>query len=276
MSSEQLNEVIKIAKAGDISKAKKIVFSIIKSDPKNEKAWLFFAKLTKDKSLKIKIYNKCLKYNPDSKTAKEYLNKHDLQRPKNKISISKLSIGFVGFFVICLFCGPLFFYYFNSFAPTINNVIPTEKIIESTSTSLLPIVSLPTSTHTPLPTITWTLTASPTQSPIPQPTATTKPSNTQPPASPTITLKNLSSPIERGDDASMTIETKPGISCSISYYAPLGNESTAKGLESKTSDSNGICSWTWRISGNTTPGTGTIYITVSGTNSQSFSIVVLD
>ena len=47
----------------------------------------------------------------------------------------------------------------------------------------------------------------------------------------------------------------------ITFHYKSG-PSKAKGLDPKTSDGNGNCSWTWKVGTNTTPGDWKITITV--------------
>lgn len=56
-----------------------------------------------------------------------------------------------------------------------------------------------------------------------------------------------------GSTATVTLNRKPNTEYSITVYYASG-KSSASGLENKVSDENGAVSWTWRISGRTTPG----------------------
>jgi hypothetical protein len=67
-----------------------------------------------------------------------------------------------------------------------------------------------------------------------------------------------------GQNASVTVQTTPGVNCSIDYVTPLGTDSVAQGLVAKTADGNGLVSWTWLIGGNTRPGTGAVTVTCNG------------
>jgi LysM repeat protein len=76
-----------------------------------------------------------------------------------------------------------------------------------------------------------------------------------------------------GGNASVTIETSPGVTCTLDYVTPHGTVSIAQGLGTKMADANGECSWIWKIGTNTLPGIGTLTITANGVT-QSFDIVV--
>lgn len=56
-----------------------------------------------------------------------------------------------------------------------------------------------------------------------------------------------------GSTATVTLNRKPNTEYSIAVYYASG-KSSASGLVNKISDENGTVSWTWRISGRTTPG----------------------
>jgi hypothetical protein len=79
-----------------------------------------------------------------------------------------------------------------------------------------------------------------------------------------IKLIHYSSPIQKGSDAEVTINTEPNVECKIIVYLPSGNLSDANGLEPKNSDRNGNCAWSWHVSSNIDPGDGKIVIDVQG------------
>jgi hypothetical protein len=111
----------------------------------------------------------------------------------------------------------------------------------------------------------------------PPPPFTAAPSNTQAPqttfTASGFTLTQLTSPVGTGGTASATIQTGAGAACSIGFVTPSGSQSTAQGLAPETANGNGVCAWTWKISSNTKPGTGTVTITANGAT-QSFPIVI--
>ncbi len=79
----------------------------------------------------------------------------------------------------------------------------------------------------------------------------------------------------RNEDATIMIEGTPKTKYSIQVVYPSGAVSTAEGLGSKTADSSGKVSWTWRIGGRTNPGKGTATITGGNTSfNVAFEIVV--
>lgn len=61
--------------------------------------------------------------------------------------------------------------------------------------------------------------------------------------------------------ADATVRTIPNAECSITYTTPDGDEGQDAGLTPKTASGNGRVSWSWRISPDTTPGTGSVTIT---------------
>jgi hypothetical protein len=139
-----------------------------------------------------------------------------------------------------------------------------------TNTFMYADVFIPTATQTATPTATPTDTPTPTptappatSTPIPQPTA----QPTEPPA-PTsvpvlIILIGLTSPIERGFDATLAIQTNPGAFCDPSVFYDTV-ESTAAGLEAKPAPDNGSLTWTWLVGANTNGGTWTVSVECDG------------
>src|SRR3990172_8035631 len=68
-----------------------------------------------------------------------------------------------------------------------------------------------------------------------------------------IRIVSLTSPVSPGDDASITIQTAPNASCSITVIYKSG-PSRARGLFPQSADSRGRVAWTWRVGTRTTPG----------------------
>ena len=81
-----------------------------------------------------------------------------------------------------------------------------------------------------------------------------------------INVVSLTSPISRGSQASITINTAPNVLCTIAVYYKSG-KSTAQGLEPKNSDGNGNCTWSWKVGTRTTPGDWKIVLTAEGIGS---------
>lgn len=71
----------------------------------------------------------------------------------------------------------------------------------------------------------------------------------------------LTSPetVKRGKNATLEIKGTPNTLYSIKVKYSSGY-SSAKGLEDKVSDENGVCSWTWRVGAKTKPGSYNITI----------------
>jgi hypothetical protein len=94
---------------------------------------------------------------------------------------------------------------------------------------------------------------------------------------PPLHVVSLTSPIERGYRATLTVQTTPGAYCTIAvYYKTV--QSTAAGLEPKQADATGQVSWTWRVGNRTSPGTWSIRVTSTvgnQTTTQDIPIKVL-
>jgi hypothetical protein len=123
-------------------------------------------------------------------------------------------------------------------------------------------------------------TAAPTENPTEPPTvAQTAPPTepprqapTQPPAA-GVTITSISSPVSRNSNATVQAQTVAGASCTITYDTPAGNPSGASGLEAKTADSGGSVSWTWKIGGSTTLGTGSVTVRCAGASARADIVI---
>ena len=125
---------------------------------------------------------------------------------------------------------------------------------------------------TPSPTVTITYTPEPTAMSTHTPTNSILPTSTLPAAS-TFKILVLTSPVPAGGIANVQVQTVAGASCFLSYRTPSGTESQASGLGSTTAGANGVCSWAWKISPNTKPGTGSLTIMANDVT-EFFDIVI--
>ncbi len=78
-----------------------------------------------------------------------------------------------------------------------------------------------------------------------------------------LKLVSVTSPVGRNENATLTIIGKPNTTYQINVYYSTA-ASTAKGLESTTSDENGNVSWTWKVGGRTKAGEHKIVISGGG------------
>jgi len=92
-----------------------------------------------------------------------------------------------------------------------------------------------------------------------------------PPTPVTYTLKviSLTSPIDAGDYATIDVQGKAGKQYSITVYYKSG-PSTAEGLDSKTADSDGLVSWTWKVGIKTSAGSWKIVISGDGKTATTY------
>ncbi|MCH5300057.1 MAG: hypothetical protein J1E56_01970 [Ruminococcus sp.] len=107
--------------------------------------------------------------------------------------------------------------------------------------------------------------------------ATKKPTEkpTDPPTDPPRDLEVIyvSSPVSPGEYADITVQGEPNTDYSITVYYKSG-PSTAKGLYTKTSDSNGNVSWEWKVGTRTSSGTYRISISGGGQSiSTTFTVL---
>ena len=165
----------------------------------------------------------------------------------------------------------------TSTATVIPSVIPS-PIATTTPLSTTPATPslTPTATVipsvTPSPTVTITYTPEPTAMSTHTPTNSILPTSTLPAAS-TFKILVLTSPVPAGGIANVQVQTVAGASCFLSYRTPSGTESQASGLGSTTAGANGVCSWAWKISPNTKPGTGSLTIMANDVT-EFFDIVI--
>ncbi|MGV3467319.1 MAG: DNA/RNA non-specific endonuclease [Heyndrickxia sp.] len=93
------------------------------------------------------------------------------------------------------------------------------------------------------------------------PTTTKKSTSNSNSSSTTVSTSALT--VNPGEDANVSVKTKPNVQGTIEVDYSSG-ASHAAGLEPKTSDSNGTISWTWEVGTRTKPGTYNVIINVNG------------
>ncbi len=82
------------------------------------------------------------------------------------------------------------------------------------------------------------------------------------PTAPTIEVLSLTSPIDHGANATLSIKTAPGAACTITVYYKSG-ASEAAGLGPQNADGSGVATWRWKVGTRTTPGTWRIVVTAT-------------
>lgn len=90
-----------------------------------------------------------------------------------------------------------------------------------------------------------------------------------------VRLVSLTSPVSPGGDATVTVQTAPGVLCLITVRYKSG-PSKARGLVPKTADNRGIVTWTWQVGTGTTPGLWPIIVTCSAGGHQGSFEASLD
>ena len=83
-----------------------------------------------------------------------------------------------------------------------------------------------------------------------------------------VTLAFLTSPVSRGNAASITVKTVPGAACAITVTYKSG-PSRAQGLVPKTAEESGFVGWAWIVGTRTTPGMWPITVTCSAGGRQA-------
>lgn len=79
------------------------------------------------------------------------------------------------------------------------------------------------------------------------------------PSDGTLHLLSLTETVARGKEATVTVQGVPGRTYTITVYYP-SSVSTAKGLEPKAADTDGVVSWSWRVGSRTSEGSHRIEI----------------
>jgi len=77
-----------------------------------------------------------------------------------------------------------------------------------------------------------------------------------------IDIVDVTPSVYPGENATLQALTTPGASCDIEVHYKSGL-SEASGLYTKTADSDGYVSWTWKVGTNTTPGSWDIVVSAS-------------
>jgi len=89
-------------------------------------------------------------------------------------------------------------------------------------------------------------------------------SQTQP-SGQVLSLVSFTNPLQRNNDATITIKGKPGEDYDINVYYSSG-ASKAEGLENKPANPDGTVTWTWHVGGKTNP--GNYHIDIIGGNEK--------
>jgi hypothetical protein len=87
-------------------------------------------------------------------------------------------------------------------------------------------------------------------------------------------IASFTSPIGRGKDATITIQTQPNASCNFSYTLPNATTAAADATGQKTADGTGQVIWTFRVPSTSPIGDGSISITCAGQTTTSKLIVI--
>lgn len=115
----------------------------------------------------------------------------------------------------------------------------------------------------------------PDRQPLEEPSQKPSESPTESPAEQNeIQLQDITTPVSRGDKATVKIIGKPNTEYTISVIYSSG-ASKAKGLEPKVSDENGCVCWTWRVGASTSLGAKEIQIT-DGTETLTVDIEIVE
>jgi hypothetical protein len=68
-------------------------------------------------------------------------------------------------------------------------------------------------------------------------------------------VEEITSPVARGAEATLTIVTRPGVRCELRALVFGPSSMPSEGLEVKRADGDGVCSWSWKVPEDVVPGT---------------------
>lgn len=95
------------------------------------------------------------------------------------------------------------------------------------------------------------------------PATPTPPPTAEPAPTSGVTITQVSG--GRGRDfAAVTAKAPANTPCTIVYLTPAGTRSAAQGLQPRSTDADGVVSWSWVIGSSTRPGTGRVTVTCGG------------
>lgn len=81
-------------------------------------------------------------------------------------------------------------------------------------------------------------------------------------------IASITSPVAAGEAASVTVQAQPGAECSITVRLKSG-PSRAQGLEPQVAGDDGMVTWTWIVSPNTSPGEWPVEVQCNGLSVRS-------
>src|SRR5574337_76781 len=88
MADERLQQAIGLVKNGKVMDGRQLLESILKADPHNVPAWLWYAGTWPAASQRISILETCLRVNPNSIEVKQALEAWKSQQPKPSLAPS--------------------------------------------------------------------------------------------------------------------------------------------------------------------------------------------
>ncbi|MBD2844322.1 pilus assembly protein [Paenibacillus sp. IB182496] len=89
-----------------------------------------------------------------------------------------------------------------------------------------------------------------------------------------LQIVSVTQPVMRGSKASVVALTDPGLTVELSVHFKSG-DSVSRHVGPATADANGIVTWTWLVSGNTTPGMWELTVEAGDGTAVSSHFVVL-
>jgi len=113
----------------------------------------------------------------------------------------------------------------------------------------------------------------PTALPIQPPTPLSRPTP-RVAAAPRPSITSVTSPVNRGSTAIVTVMAGPRDSCSIRVTVPGGVTASANGLGNKLADGSGRVSWSWVVGPATPLGTGQVAVKCGSSAEATAALII--
>jgi len=93
MSDDNLERAIALSRSGKKAEARELLKAILRSNPQNETAWLWFADTFPDNLNRVAVLEECLKNNPDSQATQKWLATFKSEEAKTATMIQPQESG---------------------------------------------------------------------------------------------------------------------------------------------------------------------------------------
>lgn len=95
-----------------------------------------------------------------------------------------------------------------------------------------------------------------------------------------VSSQLLTSPVQPGENASLTVKTNPNAECAVTVtYGKAGDisaQSTDSGLRPRVADAYGMTTWTWTVESSRPLGSWPVEVTCANAKNSAYLRVMLD